>query len=151
MPAQGALQDMCVRIAMQFACQRQSLDMMCASDRRFGRCRPANIALQDTCLLQASESRFARYIPADVAMQASGSRSASNMQAKIAHDMSKCYFSTISFQHITLLIPSKAIYAKQYLPRSTFTNNRLLQYARHSCKRVSIPQSELCMNCSCAS
>ena len=45
-----------------------------ASEGRFAKRIPANIALQDTCLLQASDSRFARYIPANVALQASESR-----------------------------------------------------------------------------
>ena len=137
---------------------------MCASDRRFAKCRPANvalqasegrfakrkpanIALQDTCLLQASESRFARYVPANVAMQASESRSASNMQAKIAHDMNRCYFSNTSFQPIRFLVHSKAIYAKHpekhIQPTAAYCN----LYAKHSCKRISIPQSELCTNC----
>lgn len=40
-----------------------------ASEGRFAKRIPANIALQDTCLLQASDSRFARYIPANVALQ----------------------------------------------------------------------------------
>ena len=43
---------------------------------------------------------------ANIALQASESRYVSKLQAKVAHDMGRCYFSTITFltDHISVAI-----------------------------------------------